>query len=198
MYCNYCGKQIDNKSVFCNFCGQKIPTTTIIDKNINNLSSKIYEEFLIKNELLYNFIVNDNLLEIDNLMIFTLISFTFHIYFFRILLLPKYPDEEIQKVFVICLNKVIASISSNLKEKEQIIDHVYKIFYSLDILMLEIQNAKNKERSILAMQEIAKLFIELVQTDENSNAYNCIAVQKITTYFTLLLTDNDLLVRIEK
>ena len=35
MYCNYCGKQIDNESKFCVFCGQKILTTSIRTWDIN-------------------------------------------------------------------------------------------------------------------------------------------------------------------
>lgn len=35
MYCNYCGKQIDNESKFCVFCGQKVLTTAIRKWDIN-------------------------------------------------------------------------------------------------------------------------------------------------------------------
>lgn len=165
--------------------------------NIDKLANKVYEEFLIKNEVLRRIITDNNLFELDNIMIFTLTSFTFHMYFFRILLLSKYSDQDIQKVFAICLNTITKPISNDINDKNKIVDSINEIFNILDILIFEVKNAQDKEQSALTMQEVAKFFIESVKDDKVKDTFDSIVILKITTYFTYLLTDKETLLKIE-
>ena len=165
---------------------------------ISNISNKLYEEFLIKNEMLHRIITDNNLFKLDNPLLYVLHSFSFHTYFFRIILLTKYSEQDIQTMFIECLDKVVTPIANSINEKNEIVDMINEIFNILDALMFQVKNAENKEQSILAMQEIASFFIESVQDSEkNYTSNNSVAIMQIFIYFTSLLEDTELINKLE-
>lgn len=165
------------------------------DLQINKLSQKVYNEFKIKNEMLRKIITDNKLFELDNLIVYSIFSFAFHMYFFRILLLPKYSEQDIKNIFIICLKKFL-NIIDDTNKKNEIIDCINNTFELLDVLMLQVKNAENKEQSIFAMQEIATLFIESVQENENASS-DSVAILQIVNYFTFLLTDDKFLAQMD-
>lgn len=162
---------------------------------IKRLSNRIYKEFSTKTEVLRRIIVDNNLIELDNLFIYSMVSFAFHTYFFRILLLSKYSEEDIRKIFIICLEKFLCMID-DISMKNKVVDSINETYDLLDVLMFQVKTAENKEQSVWAMQEIATLFIGAIQKDGDISP-DSIAILKITIYFTDLLTDNNFLIKIK-
>lgn len=57
MYCKYCGKKIDDDSLFCQYCGRRIVSTNIIARNqsLINKENQVIEksksgEYLLEGE----------------------------------------------------------------------------------------------------------------------------------------------------
>lgn len=165
------------------------------DLQINKLSQKVYDEFKVKNEMLRRIITDNKLFELDNLIVYSIFSFAFHMYFFRILLLLKYYEQDIKNIFIICLKNFL-NIIDDTNKKNEIIDCINNTFELLDVLMFQVKNAENKEQSIFAMREIATLFIESVQENENASSDSA-AILQIVNYFTFLLTDDKFLAQMD-
>lgn len=167
--------------------------------NLDNdykLSSKVYNKSMDGTETLYKLLINNNALEIKDKTNFVFTSFIFHLYFYRIILLQKYSDNYICKTLTTCIDKMFSTITSNIKEKNTLVDKSNEIFNILDTFTNNFLTYS--DRDSFQITNIAKYFIANIENCKFEEVYNSVAIFEITSYFSALLSEyNEFLLMIE-
>lgn len=155
---------------------------------LNKLANLIYNKSRLGTEELYKLLNTNNEWQINNKTAFIVISFFYHFFYFRIVLLSKYSDDYISKVLFSCLNELISHITNDISEKNTLIDICNDTFTYLDYCIK--QELLENKNTIL---DRAKFFVASVENCKSSEVNNSIAIMQISTYFASVLKDSSIL-----
>lgn len=157
---------------------------------INLLSNYVYDTARLGTEKLYTALTTDNTWEITNKTTFVIVSFVYHFFFYRIILLSKYSDRDISIILKNCMFEMTSHVTNNIKERNKLIDICNDIFYNLDIITHELTN-NNKNLHQHAIQNRAKYFIANVENCKPNEVFNSVAMLIINIHFSEILNSGD-------
>lgn len=152
-----------------------------------SLSKAIYENALNGTDKLYQLLTTTGNWEIKNKNAFSIISFIYHLFYYRINLLSKYSDNYIREILFECIAMYLAPY--NISDKNKFIDECNEIFNILDTFFINSKNSKDS----LSLSNIGKFFIAYVENCKTSEVYDAINSLLISTYFFDILQNSNFL-----
>lgn len=149
----------------------------------NNNFYIIYEESRLGTEKLYKALKETNSWEIYDKTSFIIVSFIYHFFFYRMIMLSKYSDTYISNILKDSLNEMISHVTNRTEEKNELVDICNDIFLVLDNLV------RNSTEESFILQ--AKYFIANVDGIKIDEVFNSVAILVINIHFGALLNDGD-------
>ena len=144
-----------------------------------NVSKKICYYINKGTDSIYKILKEENY-NIDNQdnYFFNYLSNIYHLYFYKLSLSAYYSRDDIEFIVNDCINKIISSITNDLKEKIELLDIFNDIFNNLDL------HDKNSNEMFPA-----KFFISSLEDCSINEIKNSSLLSKLSTYFSSLLED---------
>lgn len=149
-------------------------------KKKNNIANIIYDESRLNTEKLYQLIKRQNTWEIHNRTSFVVISFVYHFFFYRMIMLSKYEDDYIKIILQQCMNEMVSHITEKIEEKNKIIEICNDIFLDLDAIV------KQKDVELQG-----KYFIATVEGIKPKDVFDAVNTLLINIHFGSILDSGE-------
>lgn len=159
------------------------------------LYEKIYDNAMNGTDELYRLLSTDSKWIIKSKNLFIFISFNYHLFFYRIVLLSKYSDNYVKELLFKCIDKYISHLSINtIQEKNKVIDASNEIFEALGSFIVSLSETHDP----YIMNFLGQYLIGYVEMCKPAEVFDFKTTMLITSYFTELLKNCDFLVANEE